>query len=276
MFRAFILTSFFLFTVLVPFTTNSSAQAPQVIKLERFRKALWKVNVTVKGKTGDFLFDTGGGITLFSEEFAKGIDCKFWGRFTGYNMFGKKGGGPYCSDVQLTARGVGLTPVNVGKMSFDGYFPGDKAPDGLLSLDSFDGKMITIDQKAGSITLETEKSIKKRVKAMKEFPMRIVRECTARCLGVVLGVKTEKGMTWLNLDTGAGGVSIFSKEYAPLFGLGLEEKGQEINYALDKDFKITGAAMVTEMIMDGNLGQPFLANYVLTLDLKNGRLWLGK
>ena len=67
-----------------------------------------------------------------------------------------------------------------------------------------------------------------------------------------------------------------SKEYASLFGLGEEEKGQEVNYAIDKDFKITGPAMVTEMIMDGNLGQPFLANYVLTLDLKNGRLWLGK
>ena len=59
MFRAFILTSFFLFIVLVPFTTNSSAQAPQVIKLERFRKALWKVNITVKGKTGDFLLNWG-------------------------------------------------------------------------------------------------------------------------------------------------------------------------------------------------------------------------
>lgn len=276
MFRVFILTSFFLFIVLVPFTTNSSAQAPQVIKLERFRKALWKVNITVKGKTGDFLFDTGGGITLLATDFSKDIDCTFWGRFTGYNMFGKKGGGPYCSDVPLSSRGISLTPVNVGRMSFDGYFPGDKAPDGLLSLDSFDGKVITIDQKAATITIESEKSLKKRIKAMKEFPMRIVRECTGRCLGVVLGVKTEKGMTWLNIDTGAGGVSIFSKEYASLFGLGEEEKGQEVNYAIDKDFKITGPAMVTEMIMDGNLGQPFLANYVLTLDLQNGRLWLGK
>jgi hypothetical protein len=28
---------------------------PQTIKLERFRKALWKVHLTVKGKPGDFL-----------------------------------------------------------------------------------------------------------------------------------------------------------------------------------------------------------------------------
>ena len=270
------LASLFLFLILVPFAAISSALAPQTIKLERFRKALWKVNVTVKGKTGDFLFDTGGGITLLAEEFSKGIECTFWGRFTGYNMFGKQGGGQYCSDVQLSSRGVDLVPVNLGRMSFDGMFPGDKAPDGLLSLDSFDGKVITIDQKAATITLETEKSLKKRIRTMKEFPMRISRECSGRCLSAFLGVKTPSGMTWLNIDTGAGGVSIFSKEYAPLFGLASEEKGQEIDFPLDGTIRITGPAMVTDMIMDGNLGQPFLSKYMITLDLKNGRIWLGQ
>jgi hypothetical protein len=272
--KLIILTSLFLFTLLVP-VTNSVAQSPQVIKLARFRKALWKVHVTVKGKEGDFLFDTGGGITLLAEEFSKGVDCKFWGRFTGYNMFGNKGGGPYCSDVQLTAGGVALTPVNIGRMSFEGMFPGDKAPDGLLSLDSFDGKVITIDQKAAAITIETERSLKKRVRAMKEFPMRLSRECSGRCLSAFLGVKTPDGMTLLNMDTGAGCVSLMSKEYAASFGLGQEERGQEINFSLGNNIKISGPVMVTEMIMDGNLGQPFLANYILTLDLKNGRTGLG-
>ncbi len=269
------LASLFLLVVLVP-VPDGSAQTPQVIKLERFRKALWKVNVTVKGKTGDFLFDTGGGITLLGTEFSKGIECTFWGRFTGYNMFGNKGGGQYCSDVKLSARGIDLVPVNVGRMNFDGFFPGDKAPDGMLSLDAFDGKVITIDQNAASITIETEKSLKKRIRTMKEFPLRISRECSGRCMSAFLGVKTSSGMAWLNIDTGAGGVSIFSKEYAPLFGLGPEEKGQEINFPLDDQIRITGPAMVTEMIMDGNLGQPFLAKYMMTLDLKNGRVWLGK
>jgi len=273
--KAIILAPLFFLSLLIP-ASNGTAQTPQVIKLERFRKALWKVNVTVKGKTGDFLFDTGGGITLLGTEFSKGIECTFWGRFTGYNMFGKQGGGQYCSDVQLSSRGVDLVPVNVGRMSFDGMFPGDKAPDGLLSLDSFDGKVITIDQKAATITLETEKSLKKRIRNMKEFPMRLARECSGRCLSAFLGVKTPSGMTWLNIDTGAGGVSIFSKEYAPLFGLGPEEKGQEVSFALDDNIKITGPAMVTDMIMDGNLGQPFLSKYVMTLDLKNGRIWLGQ
>lgn len=250
-------------------------ERPQTIKLQRFRKALWKVRVSVDGKAGDFLFDTGGGITLFSDNFAKNIKCEYWGRFTGYNMFGKKGGGPYCSGVVLNAGQAELKPENVGTMSFDGMFPGDAEPDGLLSLDAFDGKAITVDQQAGELIIESDGSLKKRVRKMYEFPLRISRECSGRCLSAFLGVKTAKGMTWLILDTGAGGVSLFSKDYASLFGLGPEERGQEVSYPLTPAIKITGPAMVTDMIMDGNLGQPFLANYKLTLDLKNGRVWLG-
>ena len=256
-------------------TAAVQAEGPQVIKLQRFRKALWKVHVTLKGKEGDFLFDTGGGVTLVTEEFSKGIDCRFWGRSTGYNMFGKKAEGPHCDDVPISAGNVPLTPVNIGKMDFNGKFPGDRDPDGLLSLDAFERKAITIDQKAATLTLETDKSLKKRVRSMAEYPFRLARECSGRCLSAFLGVKTPDGMTWLNIDTGAGGVSLISKEYAPTFGLDPEKKEQQLNFKMSPRVTIGGPVMVTEMIMDGNLGQPFLAQYVVTLDLKNGRIWIG-
>ena len=265
-----ILTFLFLF-----FIFNSGALPQQVIKLDRFRKALWKVHVTVKGKEGDFLFDTGGGVTLLDKEFAQNLKCKFWGRNTGYNMFGKKAEGPHCDDVQLSAYGTMLSPVNVGIMDFDGQFPGDKKPDGLLSLDAFDGKVITIDQKAATLTIETDRSLKKRVRSMKELPFRLSRECSARCLSAFLGIKTADGMTWLNVDTGAGGVSLISKEYARSFGLDPDKKEQTINFPLPNGVTIGGPVMVTDMIMDGNLGQPFLSQYVVTLDLRVGRLWIG-
>ena len=254
---------------------GTSATLPQVIKLQRFRKALWKVHVTVKGKEGDFLFDTGGGLTHLAEDFLKGIDCKFWGRNTGYNMFGQKGEGPHCDNVQITAGNVALTPANIGKIDFKGMFPGDKDPDGLLALDAFDGKAITIDQSAATITIETDRSLKKRIGSMKEFPFRLARECSGRCLSAFLGVNTPDGMTWLNLDTGAGGVSLISKEYASSFGLDPNKKEQQLNFTLSPDVTIGGPVMVTDMIMDGNLGQPFLAQHVITLDLRKGRMWIG-
>jgi hypothetical protein len=34
--------------------------------------------------------------------------------------------------------------------------------------------------------------------------------------------------------------------------------------------------LVADMIMDGNLGQPFMSQYVLTFDIAHGRLWATK
>ena len=254
---------------------RKSKSSMQVIKLQRFRKALWKVHVNVKGKPGDFLFDTGGGVTLLTEEFSKGIDCKYWGRNTGYNMFGKRGDGPHCDNVQLMAVDVALTPVSIGKIDFGGQFPGDKDPDGLLSLDAFDGKAITIDQAAGTLTIETKKSLAKRTRKMKELTMRLSRDCSARCLNAFLGVPTTEGMTWLILDSGAGGVSLIAKEYARIFGLDPDVKEQRLKHEIAPGITVDSPVMVTDMIMDGNLGQPFLSRYIVTLDLQNGRIWIG-
>ncbi len=276
--RTALLTLWLCFVIVPVHTPAKSAgqrNTPEVIRLQRFRKALWTIHVTVKGQEGDFLFDTGGGVTLVTEEFSKRIECRYWGRRTGYNMFGKRGDGPHCDGVPIAAGAVGLTPVNVGKINFEGMFPGDKPPDGLLSLDAFDGKAITIDQTAATVTIETENSLRTRVRSMREFPFRLARECSGRCLSAFLGVGTPDGMTWLNIDTGAGGVSLIAKEYAASFGLDAEKKGQELNFQLAPEVVIGGPVIVAEMIMDGNLGQPFLSNYVITLDLKNGRAWIG-
>jgi hypothetical protein len=265
--------------VLIPSLAAASSKddaQPQVIKLVRFRKALWKVHVTVKGKAGDFLLDTGGGITLLTDDFSKGIDCKFWGRTTGFNMFGKRSDGPHCDNVQLKAGTVALTPVNIGKIDFGDQFTGDKTPDGLLSLDAFDGKAITLNQVAGTLTIETAKSLAMRTKSMKELPVRISRECSARCLSVFVGVPITEGMLWLILDSGAGGVSLIARDHARFFGLDPNGKEQRLKYEVAPGVPIDSPVVVTDMIMDGNLGQPFMSQYLITLDLANGRLWIAE
>ena len=251
---------------------QASVEKPQVIKLERFRKALWKVHVTINGVPGDFLFDTGGGVTLLSKDFASKIECRYWGRNTGYNMFGKRGDGPHCDGVQLMAGETALTPVSVGQINFGDQFPGDKAPDGLLSLDAFDGKAITIDQVAGTLTIETPASLAERVAHMTELPMRLVRDCSARCLNAFVAVPTPHGLTWLILDSGAGGVSLIARDYAEAFGLDPAVKEQRLRVDVAPGVSVDSPVLVTDMIMDGNLGQPFMSQYLLTLDVGRGRL----
>ena len=271
---ALVISSFVVFPLVL--AAARAAGKPQVIKLERFRKALWKVHVTVRGRPGDFLLDTGGGATLLTEQFSKLLDCKFWGRTTGYNMFDKRSDSPHCDNVQITAGDVALTPVSVGKIDFGDQFAGDKEPDGLLSLDAFDGKAITLDQTAGTLIIETRASLARRTKTMKELPFRISRECSARCLSAFVGVPTPAGITWLILDSGAGGVSLILKDHAKLFGLEPERKEQRLKYEVAPGILIDSPVVVTDMIMDGNLGQPFMSQYVITFDLANGRLWLSR
>jgi hypothetical protein len=257
-------------------SARTPADQPQVIRLERFRKALWKVHVTINGVAGDFLFDTGGGLTLLANDFAPKVDCRYWGRTTGYNMFGKRGDGPHCDGVQLKAGETALTPVSVGHIDFGDQFPGDKAPDGLLSLDAFDGKAITIDQVAGTLTIETPASLAERVERMKELPVRLVRDCSARCLNAFVAAPTPHGLTWLILDSGAGGVSLIARDYASAFGLDPAVKEQRLRMDIAPGISVDSPVLVADMIMDGNLGQPFMSQYVLTLDLRNGRLWAAK
>jgi hypothetical protein len=82
-------------------------------------------------------------------------------------------------------------------------------------------------------------------------------------------------MTWLILDSGAGGVSLISKDHAKLFGLDPERKEQRLKYEIAPGVTVDSPVVVTDMIMDGNLGQPFMKEYVITFDLAKGRLWLG-
>jgi hypothetical protein len=80
-------------------------------------------------------------------------------------------------------------------------------------------------------------------------------------------------MTWLILDSGAGGVSLISKDHAAIFGLDANRKEQQLKFEAAPGIAIDSPVMLADMIMDGNLGQPFMSQYVITLDLAHGRMW---
>ena len=74
----------------------------------------------------------------------------------------------------------------------------------------------------------------------------------------------------------AGGVALIAKDYARLFGFDPNGKDQQLRYEAAPGVLIDSPVIVTDMIMDGNLGQPFMSQYIITLDLANARLWLAK
>jgi len=60
------------------------------IPLEPYLRAQAVVQATVSGQTGTFLFDTGVGVSNFTPAFMKKIDCRPWGRLTGFRMTGER------------------------------------------------------------------------------------------------------------------------------------------------------------------------------------------
>jgi len=67
---------------------------------------------------------------------------------------------------------------------------------------------------------------------------------------------------------------LIAKEYAEAFGLEPKGKDQRLQYEVAHGIDVDSHVLVNDMIMDGNLGQPFMSQYILTFDLAHGRLWV--
>lgn len=80
----------------------------------------------------------------------------------------------------------------------------------------------------------------------------------------------------MELDTGNGGTLVIAQHIAPLLGLDPARKEpQHVRFELIGGIPVEGEARTPpNMIMDGNIGNQFLKNWNLTLDLRQGRAWL--
>jgi hypothetical protein len=152
----------------------------------------------------------------------------------------------------------------------------DAAPiEGLLALDAFDGRTITIDFAGGRLYVESPGSAAARVRGAREVPVRLSREVQGLALAVNVEVPTPKGIARFEVDSGNGGTLLVSREYAALFGLDPQAAGpQHARIEVAPGILAEGLAFTPAMNIDGNLGMPFLKDWVVTLDLSAGRMWL--
>ncbi|MBY0504450.1 MAG: hypothetical protein K2X03_11100 [Bryobacteraceae bacterium] len=253
----------------------ASSSPAAILKLEPYRKTV-ALRANVSGHAGLFVFDTAGGVSQFSPRFAERIGCKPWGRITGFQMMGQRLDMPQCSSVNVEISGHRWSLPVAGVFDVTSLFPKDAQPvDGLLALDLFAGNTISIDFPRKLLIVESEASLLTRVAGATEFPVRVSREAQGRALAVSIGVPSDHGRVWMELDSGNGGTILVSKPYASLFGLDPAKEGrQTVDFPLGAGFHAKGAAFTPDMIIDGNIGMPFLQSVVVTLDLPGGRLWL--
>jgi hypothetical protein len=252
-----------------------SAVPLATIPLEPYLRAQAVVHATINGHPGTFLFDTGQGVSSISPAFAEKIGCRPWGRITGFRMTGERLNNPHCDGITFNLSGQALLAPVVSTVDIMKFLGPDVPPvDGALGLDIFAGRAITILPRQ-SIILESSGSLAARLANARELPVRIVRDVEGISLSVNGAVRTPDGLAWMELDTGNGGSIVVANHIAPLLGLKPDNSAAEpARFSLANGMLVEGMTRTRDLIMDGNIGAQFLNNWILTLDLQNGRAWL--
>lgn len=236
----------------------------------------WAVNVNVGGQPFRFGLDIGGGLTIVSSPVVKAAGCTPWGRVTGYQMMGSRLDAARCDSLAIDIgahRFVAPTALVLPPVAVEAN---DTDLQGSIALDAFDGRAITMDFRGGQLIVETPASLAERVRGMTPLPIRFSREAGGRSLTVLTAVPTAKGTIWMELDSGNGGTMLVSRPYAALLGLDSTVAGmQKTAFDLQPKVRVeSDRFMVKDMIIDGNIGMPFLRHCILTLDLATGRGWI--
>lgn len=254
-------------------TAAAAAEQPIVLKMEQFRRSV-AVRVEVGGKERLFQFDTGGGNTFISPEIAKELNCEKGARVVGFRMTGDKLEAPRCDDVALKIGGHTFTAPTAGVYQVGEFNAKGVTVDGLLALDVFEGKTITMDFAGQRLIIETPKSAAARIVGATEFPARLVREMGGYSLCIEIQVPSKMGHLGFQIDSGNGGTLLIAKPYAAAFGFDPDKGPKMGSFPIGKGIEASGFVMPAGITLDGNLGMPFLKNYVVTLDLAKGRVWL--
>lgn len=254
-------------------STAAAADRPIILKMEQFRRSV-ALRVDIAGKERLFQFDTGGGNTFISPEIAKELACEKGARMVGFRMTGDKLEAPRCDDVAIKIGGHKFVAARTGVYQVGEFNAKGVTVDGLLALDVFEGKTITIDFASLKLIVETPESAADRTKGAIEMPARVIREMGGYAITMDVQVPSKVGPLGFELDSGNGGTLLIAKPYASAFGFNPDGGPVMGKFPIGKGVVASGFVMPAGITLDGNLGMPFLKDYIVTLDLEKGRVWL--
>jgi predicted aspartyl protease len=247
------------------------------------------IKATVNGVTGNFLFDTGGGLTLLTKTFSNKLSGlhKQDGGYTAFRATGEKMNVDLYDATSLTigayeekAPVLTIIDVNLGPI------------DGLISLMSFQNQPVTIDYEHHQLVFETSESMVNIKKKSKTIQLQLeVSRGKALDIFAYFIVNKKLKLQFL-LDSGAGkDVFRINAAYLPQLGIdtttgAVSYKESEFNPAVKTKMLRTGvpsitahdvpgvavtdvkAAFIEGLIYDGTMSLNWIGKK-LTIDLKN-------
>ena len=257
--------------------TQRAGAAPTVIALSRGAGHLRTIRVRVGRDTADYLFDTGGGVTVISPRDSAQLGCTIGGKGFGVRLTGEVLTGRTCANVSL---GIGPFTVTDDPGVMDlAKLLGPRAPAvrGQISLKSFAGRSITLDLAHDQLIVETPASLAARVRGMTPVPVRLATGENGGQLSAYVGVRAPNGaMLWMEWDSENNASTLIAPYALAMLGGDTTQRASDVRLALGEGNTVTVPVLLKkDMIHDGVLSAGFLERAVWTLDLEHGRMWVG-
>lgn len=200
---------------------------PVELRLAPYLRVLRTLAVGGEGGV-PYLFDTGGGLTVVTPKEAARLGCQPFGRVTGFRANGERLDLGRCGPMVLDLGGLRLSD-EAAVLDLMALIGGN-APEvaGLISLQTLSGHAFTLDLAHDRLTIETEASLRDRVRGMQPLIVRSGRQSGGAALDLFVAVATEKGRIWLEIDSGNAGPVQLSPHALEQLGLTPETLAQMV------------------------------------------------
>lgn len=253
--------------------------AQDTILLKKYVSHLKQVEVTVGSDTLHLLFDTGGGETIISPAVARKLGKTVYGNATSFRMSGEMLHYQKADSVTLTIGGKAFYHPVVGVWDLMSILPQGLPPiDGVLSLKTFAGRVLSMELAAGKLVVETESSYKSATRNMTLLPSRFATGMNGGELTIFLGVRHKNRPYWLLFDSGNLNDLLLSHSTAREWGLQSDtvtvrrELGV-LPLLLGKK-KWEGTAASEKIIYDGALNYALLSRARYLIHFGRKEVWM--
>ena len=257
---------------------DAAPTRPTVIPLGMYLGVLPSLEVRFAGRERTVLLDTGGGLTVVTPATAGAIGCRPWGRVTGFRMRGDRVDMRRCDHVALGIAGLTVRVPEAGVWDFGKALPRNAPPlAGSIALDAFIHRAVTLDLARRRLILETPASLAARLHRERAIavPMRFEREVDGASWVPLIGIDTPQGRLWMEIDSGSDGEVIVNRPLAHALGLNpADDRLQSMSVSIGGILPLRAPARVANLVIDGDIGEPVLRRWVITLDPACRELWL--
>lgn len=248
-----------------------SSDRPTVLELQPYVGRLVTVTGRLNGDSLRLLFDTGGGETLLAPRVADDIPCVPAGRSVGFRMSGERVEWPLCNDVSLDLAGQTVVDSAAGIWDVMTILPeGLPRLDGIVSLETFRGRLLTLNLAESRLELHSEGTFRERVRTMIPVPMRVATgndgsQLTVLLKGHVSG--TDQSASLL-LDSGNLAETLLAPHVRN------HAAPSDVTIVFSDSLAVTAPARTADIIYEGALSEAFLRQMIVALDLGRGQAWV--